>query len=61
MKKIIIIILLVVIILGCSTIPQEYKVEPNQSEIMYIESGAVLGSFFTIVIAGTIYWYSENY
>ena len=61
MKKIIVIILVAIFFIGCSTIPQEYKVEPNESEIMYIESGAVLGSIFTVVIAGTIYWYSENY
>ena len=53
-------ILIFIILIGCSTIPQEYKVEPNESEIMYIESGAVLGSVFTILVAGYIYWYSDN-
>lgn len=60
MKSIILIFVIIILLSNCATIPQEYKVEPNESEIMYIESGAVLGSVFTLVIAGVIYWYSEN-
>ena len=58
--KVIIILLVLIMIIGCSTIPNEYKVEPNESEIMYIESGAIIGSIFTMVLGGTIYWYLDK-
>jgi len=58
--KYFIIIIILLIIIGCSTIPQEYKVEPYESEIMYIEIGMIYGVLYTFVIGSSAYWYLEN-
>ena len=58
--KIIIFIMVLIMIIGCSTIPNEYKVEPNESEIIYIESGAVWGVAMSIIIAYASYYLDKK-
>ncbi len=54
--KILILILIFIILIGCSTIPQEYKTKPNGSEIVYIKTGAIWGIGMSIITVYTFYY-----